>query len=528
MLDTHSVATTGLPAACSTTFLRLAATLLSALLLLVPASLGALEDDITLSVSNRNGDYLYQQGLMFAEGLRGKPELRLQDREYQVERDTDLLLHFNTEQDLQDGGYYQQTQAGTISDTQKKLGSASGLFNGNNGIALDSRNGSLFYPGTFMQSFSIEFWLYPASTDDGQYLFRWDGEAWLSENRLTQHFSAAIRNRAITWTIHNLFISPESGQVGGGLASLSFKLSTKREIVPRTWNHHLLRYDAKRGFMEYLVNGIPEDSRYTTVSGRETAQLYQAYAGERSKPRITIGQSTRGFIDEFRISRSVVQAPVLEPKTEPGWVIFNPVEFRLIGAGSKIVRINATRTAPGATGLGFFYMMLDSTFPPSVLRRDDKRWIRFEPGAPISDNNTGLWLYIKVEFYPDGKGLDSPGLQDIKISYIPDPPPPPPSGLKAVPGNGSLTVSWNPVPGTDIQGYLVYYGTKPGQYSGVAAVQGASPLNVRNTTSIILSGLENNRVYYIAVACYDRSTSPEIGMDIRRGISKEVSARPAH
>ena len=70
-------------------------------------------------------------------------------------------------------------------------------------------------------------------------------------------------------------------------------------------------------------------------------------------------------------------------------------------------------------------------------------------------------------------------------------------------------------------GYYLYYGTRPGEYLGRMAIEGESPINVGNTSSYTITGLENGKIYYFAVASWsaldDRITGP---------LSKEVFARP--
>ena len=53
------------------------------------------------------------------------------------------------------------------------------------------------------------------------------------------------------------------------------------------------------------------------------------------------------------------------------------------------------------------------------------------------------------------------------------------------------------------------------------AVEGDSPVNVGNRTSFTLSGLENGRIYYFAVAAWSAYDDRVVGK-----LSKEVFARP--
>ena len=67
----------------------------------------------------------------------------------------------------------------------------------------------------------------------------------------------------------------------------------------------------------------------------------------------------------------------------------------------------------------------------------------------------------------------------------------------------------------------MYYGTRSGEYLGRIALEGESPINVGNTTSFTVSGLENGKIYYFAIAAWSASDMRVVGE-----LSKEVFARP--
>ena len=56
-------------------------------------------------------------------------------------------------------------------------------------------------------------------------------------------------------------------------------------------------------------------------------------------------------------------------------------------------------------------------------------------------------------------------------------------------------LAWNANTETDLAGYQVYYGTAPWQYG--------DPIDVGNTTTYQLDGLQEGMTYYIAVTAYD-------------------------
>ena len=92
----------------------------------------------------------------------------------------------------------------------------------------------------------------------------------------------------------------------------------------------------------------------------------------------------------------------------------------------------------------------------------------------------------------------------ISLFYGVEEPPLPPYRVRAVAGNGEVTLSWNGAAGFGNgtkMGYYIYYGEKPGEYFGTVAVEGSSAIFVDSTeSSYTITGLENGRIYYFAIS----------------------------
>jgi Malectin domain/Fibronectin type III domain len=67
--------------------------------------------------------------------------------------------------------------------------------------------------------------------------------------------------------------------------------------------------------------------------------------------------------------------------------------------------------------------------------------------------------------------------------------------LSSMAAAASVTVAWDAVSSPEVAGYKVYYGNASQTYS--------SSVNVGNTTTAALSGLDQSEVYYLAVTAYD-------------------------
>lgn len=71
----------------------------------------------------------------------------------------------------------------------------------------------------------------------------------------------------------------------------------------------------------------------------------------------------------------------------------------------------------------------------------------------------------------------------------------------------SVTLQWDPNTETDLAGYNVYYSSASSSppFSGTGALEGASPLDARNQTAAVISGLDPGKTYYFAVTAYNKS-----------------------
>ena len=132
-----------------------------------------------------------------------------------------------------------------------------------------------------------------------------------------------------------------------------------------------------------------------------------------------------------------------------------------------------------------------------------------------------MYFQIACYIYPDGDGTITPTITQIKLDFEEMPLPLPPFTVKAEAGNGSVTLSWSYSVDDTAGGYYIYYGTRPGEYLGRFAVEGDSPINAGNTTTFKITGLENGKIYYFAIASWSSLDDRIIGP-----LSKEVYARP--
>jgi hypothetical protein len=416
---------------------------------------------------------------------------------------------------------------------------------------------ALLFQDRSFRDFSLEFWLYPMNMENGEQILTWSSTRRTARGDLIiQRVQCVAARNRLQWTFLDFFSAPDDSR------RLTFTPRGAAPVIPQTWSHHLIRFDADTGLLEYLVDGNPEDIVYVTSTGREGGEVYTPVAGEGG--RLVLGSRFVGLMDEFRLYGSFVDRPLIRKYSGRG----GRIETRVLDLGegsNRILRLDAFggRTSnagrvrePGPespvgtsvlaggaeaifvtpsseyTGAGQFKFDDDSAVRffirtgNSSYFRADQEWRPIEPGTELAENLTGedlrgRYIQLAAEFYPSGSGETTPYIDELRIIYAPDEPPHPPTLVTAIARDGAVDLSWRNSPDRDVAGYLIYYGTFRGEFFGDEAVLGASPINVGKRNSIHIDGLRNGVLYYFVVAAYDRLTPPRVGE-----FSRDVSARP--
>jgi hypothetical protein len=506
----------------------------ASLLAAVPAA--ALEERLTLeagSAQPSGGDSRIlgawsSEGGVLGIGFKAKPDYRIEDDAYAATEDVDLLVHFDDGVPVDACGNW-KAEAGrafAADSSRAVFGSGSGSFRGGtSALTLSPGPRSQFSAKSTFRDFSIEFWLYPANAENGETILLWQSIRTVSSRVATQRISCGIAAGRLAWNFVGFFCAPD-----GSNSSVPVELRARSPLVPRTWSHHLVRFDSDTGLVEYLVNGLPEATAYATRSGGEGGAVYVPMIGTASPLQFCPGYT--GLADELRISRTIVETPALLPYGGRSAFITSPVAD--LGYGnSHLVAIEAEAKIPGATSIEFAYRIADSWVG---WKKDKPAWIPLKPGEKLPDSARGRFVQVRAVLYPDGTGRLTPTLSSITLRYEPDPPPPAPAKLLAAPRDGAVELRWTMVPEADIAGYLIYYGERPGEYSGTGADQGPSPIDAGLATSITITGVPNGKLFYFAVAAYDSAPAlsaagaalaPRQRAIARAGeFSPETSARP--
>ena len=479
-------------------------------LILLCTGIGA-EESIVLGDADRWRDLISWTRVIQQTGWKGTDDLVLRDEEYHVGTATDFLLHFNSGNFTDFSGKYMLTESRiSTNENYKVFGQGAGVFQREE-IALSYEPSplSLLGPGSVFRDFTIEFWLYPAILEDGETILLWEGNRQEGSTIFSQAIRCSIEERRILWQFDNFF-RPS----GGGPSE--FSVTATATLIPRRWRHHMIRFDSSTGLLEYRVNDIPEAILYITDSGREGGSVYLPVIGSTGKNSLNIGSGFTGFLDEMRISSRIVDSPQLTRYRNRAGSAITRV-FDLTYNNSRLISINSEFSTPGDTDVAFYYRMADTMKGWNNL---PSSWKIFTPGDEFLPTTRGRYMQVRMDLLPDGSGSQSPVVSQCTIRYEPDLPPHPPASVRAVPGDGSVSLNWQAVPEHDIGGYLIFYGKVPGQYFGTGTDAGDSPIDVGNSTSFSLTGLENGSLYYFTVVAYDSTRN--LG-----DFSREISARPS-
>lgn len=478
---------------------------LTAYFLLATAAFPA---DSRLTVGREDGFRSLEslQGVKIVTGPDKTTDLVLTDIRPAADMNTDLHLGFDEIPVRDSARRYEVRTEGdgiVVSPAYRMRGFGAGAFQFGSRLVLIPGRDALFYPGTAWGDFSIEFWMYPATLNEGERILWWRGT---EEGRPEyQEVSCTVAGRSLVWRFEDFFKSP-----GGPAKTLELRGSTP--LIPRRWRHHAVRFDSASGLIEYLLDGRPEAVIYAGRSGREDGKvMYPRLA--RGGP-LVIGDGFTGFLDEFRISRSFIDNPDLSAYSASGGSA-ETLSFDLGYGGSLLKKIDAAYRTPSDSAAFFYFKIAENS---ADFRNTD--WTPFVPGTPFSAAPRGRFVVLRMELFPDGNQAESPRISDLSLVYEKNSPPPAPSFLAAIPGDGKIQLRWSPVPDSNVLGYNIHYGTRPGVYDGNEA--GPSPLKVGKVTSLALEGLTNGKLYYFVVSAYD-GMSDYISADF----SRETSARPS-
>lgn len=440
-------------------------------------------------------------------GKFGYGALELASNAKRADENTDALFDFEENDVCDTVGNYRVEKNSLLKSGKALLGKRAALSRSEgSGFVIRGNKSSIFGSEGPAGSFSISFWLSPSVAENGEVVFDWKTSRITADGILYQSITASFFSQHLTWELTNVF---------DGFPKESLSLSGISILVPETWSKHELSYDETSGKLEYRVNGKLEAIVYATESGHNRGTAHPFFLGKVSD--IVLCKNYVGLFDDFCIQKGAEEPEffgVHKYAAKGGRFETEPL---LLQNPSRIKRISALASVPKETAMRLYMRSGNNVFN---WTENFPVWIPVENGKAF-ESGEARYVQIACELFPDGNGNASPSVSEIEIEFDELPKPIPPYAVFAKAGDGSVTVSWQASVDENVAGYLLYYGERSGEYVGRAALEGASPIDVQDALSITLTGLENNAIYYFAVAAVSKYDENIVGE-----LSEEVFARP--
>ena len=465
---------------------------------------------ITLGGKSGWADVAATDGITTGVGKYGYDCMQLDTNSRSIAEDTDLLLDFEDSIPFDGAGNYNIVSNNIIYSDNAKMGKGAGLVRGTGGLRLDGKEDAIFGKSGFAGSFLIEFWLNPSIAENGETVLSWRSSRTVRNSPLYQMINASFYKNHLEWMFTNVFngYSENNGVIT--IASYS-------TIIPDVWTHHAISFDQDTGLLEYRINGRIEALKYITSTGTERGSVYEPILGVSAD--LDICPSYTGLIDDFRIQRNCYTETSKDMRYDTfhrngGRFETKPI---MVSQEAQLTKIDAVLNEPAQTSVMMYVRCGDNYFS---WNDNYPEWIPVTNHEKIK-NQKGLYFQVAADLYPDGSGSISPAVMQIDLHFKEEEAPLPPFRVIADAGDGEVTLTWSYSLDNSTGGYYIYYGDRPGEYLGLEAVEGESPLDVGNINKITLKGLKNGKIYYFAVAAYSKVNNKIMGV-----LSKEVYARP--
>ena len=460
--------------------------------------------------------------------------VQLADNSPQKDENTELLLNFDRSvrnRVFLQSELYREGEVDIFPSTEiRKYGDRCARFlHHENIIELIPLEGSIFQARGEIESFTIDFYLFPTSVHDGSEIFSWHAPVIELNGRYTG-IKAFFRDGRLFWLLERLF-QDSSG------ARYDVLVAENTETPLREWHHHAIVYDASNGMLTLLNDGEESNIRWITVDGTEGSTSLRGYFSPYLKVPIAIGKDYYGYVDELRISRG-----------RPRFYLGNfrehgEIKSDVIDSGHKGTRIASIQwdaREENGTAVRVFFRFSEMYFDPFSEADEEQRidsqdssivsdaglpyilprWIQVRNGERIPGQiPVGRYFQWKALLYGT-KSLYTPVLLNLRVTLELDPPPFAPILLEAQPRDGAVRLVWVKNKESDLKGYRIYYGSGSRNYFGKHAKTGESPFAVGPVDSFIVEGLKNEEVYFFSITAFDEA-------DQESGFSNELIVRPS-
>ena len=471
--------------------------------------------NIKWNVSNNFNNSLYLAKNVELNNIDGKPAFySINKTRHNITTDTDLYLSFDTEKMSSDEtNNYKIIYKNYLISNNKSLYKKSAYFiGGKDKIELTSTADSFFQSGATLGSFSISFWIYPATFSNNETILTigtqfFDNTKEVVEN---QSITAKLSNGKIVWNFEYVFSI-------GIIKKKMLSMESLNRILPEKWTHINLVFNSYTGIIKEYINGKEEGIIVATEDGTLNSSTLSLKFHSSNSCVINIAPSFYGAIDEFVIQKNIDESYISNYNSSNGIIVSKVKDF---GPGGIILeKIIPKDLKENNSALLYYYRISNKPFHENDEISKDLMWIPLE-SLQITPVNIRYFQW-KVMLLAGNNTNFSPRFYEINLEYKHNEPPAIPKNVRVLFDDNKIKIKWSLNTEKDLKGYKIYYGTKSNFYFGKDAGEGISPIDVGLKNNFELSGINKNEIYYISITAYDDEKHSH-----ESGFSEEVSIRP--
>ena len=485
----------------------------------------ALTEKINIGTKISKWNDAYLVGVKAIKGKDGSYNIVLEDRNENDEENLDLLIDFDINNDESaspvKGDYKLLNSRLNLSKFEKQKGKSSGKFyTSNDYISLEAGKFAWFNEKNNCKSFTIEFWINPQNLFDGQIIFEKIGPN-LPHNKFISPEIKRLQNSGIRCYLksgriyfsfinffHDIKKIIEQDNVDNSASEKEyhqFDINSHERLKAKEWTHIALTYNDINGKMMLYVNGEISEFMWCTIDKTHIGRKLIPFFKEGEESPLVIGKNYSGYIDEFKVVKENKNTFNINSFTNtPGYIISKV--FDLGSKNSTIKKMKLNSIIHKGSGIKFEYRINPVLFGTEA-RDDVVKWNEFNYKYPeIINNNIGRYFQFRITLYPSYKGEFSPEINNIYVEYEKILPPGKPKNLIVKSESSKSILSWNGIPGKNISGYKIYYGTEPGNYlsTGTPIYVPIKTLKNKVRPTFIIENLQPYKIYYFSVTAYDK------------------------
>ena len=436
----------------------------------------------------------------------------IKKKRYDIDNFTDLYLSFDDNKDYDETNRYKFIYKKFHHSQNIAIYKKSAYFIGEDErLELIGTKKSFFQSGVNLGSFTISFWVYPASFSNNEIVLR-IGSQYYNENTDSledQSIKAKMIDGRLCWEFNNIFIS-------SNLKKSLLVIKSYSRILPEKWSFVNLTFDSNRGIIREYIDGIEEGILIATEDGTLNSTVLNLQYHPTNRCIIMIAPTFYGAIDEFCIVKKIENINFKKYDTGQGELISNVKDFG--EGGIYINKIIPEGVETHNTDLIYFYRYSLKPFDQNDMYSPDIKWHVLS----LKNSKSVLIRFFqwKVLFLSGDNGDYSPRFRKLTIKYTKNNPPAKPRGLKVISSEKKVVLKWIMNSEKDLKGYKVYYGTNSGNYFGYDANEGNSPVDVGLLNKFEITGLKSNLIYYFVITAYDDDNHTH-----ESSFSEEISVR---